>query len=72
MAHIGPKPSLEGRTRAQLRVALDRALAISYDDYRAQVVAFLEPEHQGHLGSRASWDDMQTAVVEFIERLARS
>lgn len=58
-------------TKDLLLRGLDRALELSHDDYSGQVVAFLEPEQQALQGSREHWDDMQTAVVDFIEGLAR-
>ncbi len=57
------------RIRARLPLALENGLDISYDDYRAQVVAFLEPEHQDALGSRQHWDHIQTTVVQYLEGL---
>lgn len=72
LAHAGAPLSLDRKTRDALPAALERALDVSYDDYRAQVVAFLEPDHQELLGSRESWDDMQSAVVDFIQGLAKS
>ena len=75
IAHLGggagPELRLDKATRAQLPQALERALGVSHDDYRAQVVAFLEPEHQLSLGSRAQWDDMQAGVVDFLEAASR-
>ena len=71
MAHVDSKLRLPAATRSLLPRAALHAIGFSYDDYRAQVVAFLEPEQQEMLGSRAHWDEMQTAVVEFIEGLAK-
>ena len=54
--------------RPSLASALDRAMALSYADYRSQVVSYLHPDHVGTYGSPEAWDSMQTAVVEYLDR----
>lgn len=51
--------------------ALDRAMTLSYGDYKAQVISYLHPDHAASLGTREAWDAMQTSVVDFLDR-ARS
>lgn len=71
MSHVGGTLRLDTVTRTRLPKALEQAISISYDDYRAQVVAFLDPEQQALLRSRAHWDGMQAAVLDFIEDLTK-
>lgn len=51
--------------------AAERALAIPYDDYTAQVVAYLSPDDAEPYASREAWDAQQLQVVDTLERLAR-
>lgn len=54
--------------RAELPKAIDRALGVSFDDYQAQVVSYLAPEHIDALGSRAAWSALQAHVVDTLDR----
>ena len=42
-------------------------LELSYDDYVAQVVAYLAPEHAALYESPDAWTAMQLRVMEFLE-----
>jgi hypothetical protein len=53
--------------KSQLASALERALEIGYDQYAAQVVAFLDPTQRELFESRDAWDTMQHAVVTALE-----
>lgn len=53
------------------RKAAERALAISYDDYTAQVVAYLSPEEAEPHASREAWEAQQLQVVDSLEKLAQ-
>ncbi len=44
----------------------DRALGITFDEFRAQVVAYLPPEWQEHYGTRAAWNQLQEQVVNVL------
>jgi predicted nucleotidyltransferase component of viral defense system len=44
--------------------AVENAMSISYDDYRAHVVAYLHPDHADAYASRSVWDGIQTNVVD--------
>jgi len=50
--------------------AIERAMSLSYDDYAATVVAYLEPEQAEPYASREAWDLMQARVVSQLEHLA--
>ncbi|HEX7481134.1 MAG TPA: nucleotidyl transferase AbiEii/AbiGii toxin family protein [Polyangiales bacterium] len=57
---------------AQLRRlpdAIEHAISISFDEYRAKVVAYLDPEQAALYESRAAWDAMQDAVVAQLQGL---
>lgn len=45
------------------------AASLSYDDYKALVVVYLEPEHAELYSSRETWDAMQLEVIGRIEAL---
>ena len=51
----------------RLAVAMEHALEITYDQYVAQVVAFLDPAQRELFESRDAWETMQHAVVGVLE-----
>jgi predicted nucleotidyltransferase component of viral defense system len=57
------------RVGSVLSGAMDRAMGISFDDYRAQVVAYLDPAQAEPFASREAWDLMQSFVIERLEQL---
>lgn len=57
----GPFTSAERKTVA---AALDRALGLSFDVYRAQVVPFLETAHQELYGSPSAWERIRELVMD--------
>jgi hypothetical protein len=57
--------------RSVLPQAIERAMDVSYDDFRGQVVAYLDPDHAEHYGSHAAWDALQSQVVGMLEAAAR-
>ena len=59
------EPQLE-----QLPQAIDNAMAIGFDEFVGQVVAFLEPEHQADFRDRTSWETLQEQVVDTLRGLA--
>jgi predicted nucleotidyltransferase component of viral defense system len=54
--------------RAIVSRAIERAMDVSFDEYRGQVVAYLLPDHAEHYGSRKAWDLLQAQVVASLER----
>jgi hypothetical protein len=54
--------------RASIPKAVERAMEISYADYKSQVVSYLIPEQVDAHGSRQSWDAIQSSVVDALER----
>jgi len=67
----GPKQPLRATTAANLATAIDNALAVDYDAFAGQVLAFLEPEYQEHYGTRKAWTELQEQVVDGLEALRR-
>jgi len=53
----------------QLEEAHARALTISYDEYRGQVLEFLDEPHRALQSTEAAWDDMRLRVAALIEAI---
>jgi hypothetical protein len=62
-ALAGEKPIVER--------AIERAMDVSFDDFRGQVVAFLDPAHADTVGTRQAWDALTSQVVSLLEKAAR-
>jgi len=60
---------LDAATKRDVPEAIERALSISFDDYRSQVVAYLHPAQADLFASRAVWNATQAAVIERLEAL---
>jgi hypothetical protein len=56
--------------RAWAGAAAARAAGISYDEYAAKVLAYLEPDHVAAYEDRAHWDALLEQVVFFLEALS--
>jgi predicted nucleotidyltransferase component of viral defense system len=56
--------------RARVPAAIEHAMGISYDEYRAKVVAYLDPEQAAPYEDRAAWDHLQGVVITSLEALA--
>jgi hypothetical protein len=67
----GSPDPLAGVPEETLEAAIKRAMALSYADYKAQVVSYLDPVHAEASGSREFWDAIQLQVVDYLDR-ARS
>jgi len=61
--------SLAEEPRSLLPAAIDNAMTIGFDDFRGQVVAYLEPAHQKDFASRESWETLQERVVDALRGL---
>ncbi len=62
---------LPATTAANLTAAIDNALAVDYDAFAGQVLAYLEPEYQDHYGTKQAWNELQAQVVNGLEALRR-
>lgn len=49
--------------------AIERAMAISFDEYTSKVVSYLEPQHADVYVGREAWDAMQEDVIARLEAL---
>jgi len=54
--------------RAQIPKAIERAMDVSYDDFRAQVASYLKPEHLDEYGTRQGWEALQARVIDALEK----
>jgi hypothetical protein len=67
----GAEQPLPTAAAANLAAAIDNALAVDYDAFAGQVLAFLQPEYQEHYGNRRIWAELQEQVVDGLEALRR-
>lgn len=56
--------------RAVLPKAIERAIDVSYADFKSQVASYLRPDHLDTYGSRDAWDALQMQVVDLLQRAA--
>lgn len=68
LAKTGGKLDALRPVRAQLPKAIERAMDISYGDFKSQVVSYLKPEHIEEYGSREAWEAMQAQVVDQLQK----
>ena len=54
---------------ADIQAAISRTLALSYDEYVGQVVAYLHPDDAAAFNSPEAWEAMQLQVVARLERM---
>ncbi len=55
--------------RGQIPRAIERAMDVSYGDFKSQVASYLKSEHLDEFGTREAWDAMQALVVEQLEKV---
>jgi hypothetical protein len=65
----GAEQPLPKTAAANLAAAIDNVLAVGYDAFAGQVLAFLEPEYLVHYGNRRAWTELQEQVVNGLEAL---
>lgn len=75
LGHLLAQPDAEGlllsdRQRLWIPGAMERAIGISFDEYVAKVVAYLDADQADLFRDRSAWDAMQEAVVSRLESLA--
>lgn len=59
----GGGKALPAPTAVHLAAAINNAMAVDYDAFAGQVLAYLEPEYQEHYRSRRAWNELQEQVV---------
>jgi predicted nucleotidyltransferase component of viral defense system len=57
------------KEKPTLSLAIERAMSISFDEYRSKVVAFLDPDQVDLYAQRATWEAMQESTVARLEAL---
>lgn len=60
---------LSTASKRALPDAIDRAIGISFDEYRSKVVAYLGSEQRELFEDRSAWNAMQEAVIARLEAL---
>jgi hypothetical protein len=65
--HAPSAPFKELMPERILAQAVDCLLGLSWDDYRGQVVEFLDESSRGEYGDKQSWELLQTSVLEMLE-----
>ena len=60
---------LDAPQEAWLPAAVEHAFAMSFDEYRSKVVAYLEPAQLELYSERSAWDVLQNVVIERLEAL---
>jgi hypothetical protein len=63
-----PRPLSRELLRA-LPGALERAISLEYDVFRAQVVSYLSEDDQITYGSKDAWDRIRELVVDRLQEL---
>lgn len=71
LARSGGDVSGLATIRGDVEKAVDRAENLTYDQYVAQVVAYLAPEHAESYSSREAWNAMKAQVVETLRKALR-
>jgi predicted nucleotidyltransferase component of viral defense system len=64
----GAKPGTDKKLAAEFSLAIERALSISFSEFKAQVVAYLPPEWQEFYGEAKTWDQLQEQVVDALSK----
>ncbi len=62
------QPLLSTATK-HLGAAIENALAVDYDAFAGQVLAYLEPEYQEYYGNKKAWNELQEQVINGLEAL---
>lgn len=65
----GAERPLPATAAAHLAAAIDNAMAVDYDAFAGQVLAFLDPEYQDNYGNKQAWNELQKEVVNGLEAL---
>ena len=65
----GGERALPTPTARHLSAAIENAMAVDYDAFAGQVLAYLEPEYQEHYRSRQAWNALQEQVIADLEAL---
>lgn len=64
-----PRP-LAATERKTAAAALDRAIDLPFDAFRAQVVPYLSPDHQQVYGTRPAWERIRELVIDRLSEFS--
>jgi hypothetical protein len=56
---------------AHLARAINNGLAVDFDAFAGQVLAYLDPEYQEHYATKQAWYELQEQVVNGLEALGK-
>ncbi len=69
LSKAGGKVDALRPVRAQIPKAIERAMDVSYGDFKSQVASYLKSEHLDEYGTREAWEAMQARVIEQLEKV---
>jgi predicted nucleotidyltransferase component of viral defense system len=69
LSNAGGKVEALRAIRSQIPRAIERAMDVSYGDFKSQLASYLKPEHLDEYGTREAWDAMQAQVIEQFEKV---
>ena len=58
--------ALPAGATARLPAAIENAMAVGYDAFAGQVLAYLEPEYQEYYRRRQVWEEIQQQVIDTL------
>jgi predicted nucleotidyltransferase component of viral defense system len=65
----GAEKPLPVTAAAHLATAINNGLAVDFDAFAGQVLAYLEPEYQEYYGNKKAWNELQEQVINGLEAL---
>lgn len=69
LLHIASPPKLV-IARESIEKAEESLLSIHFDDYKSQVVNFLESDHQKIFDNKAYWETINNTVLSYLQELS--
>jgi predicted nucleotidyltransferase component of viral defense system len=61
------RPDKGKKLDTEFSLACERALSISFGEFKSQVVAYLPPQWQEYYGAAKAWDHLQKQVVDALK-----
>jgi hypothetical protein len=68
LARAGGRVDALDPVRSEIPRAVERAMEVSYADFKSQVASYLQPAQLDSYGSHEAWDALQLHVVELLEK----
>ena len=60
------KSKVKSATRKKLKAASEKLTQLNYQDYKGQVVEYLEPDYQAQYGGKEYWNLIQEKVLDWL------